>query len=145
MKKFFAALCSVMTFFAACILLAGCGDHPVKGKWQRDDGEYYVVGVPETLEFNTDFFGRCFFSFNGVKAYCSSERETALGTEYYFSYSEKTGGGALFDPEVCGVSAAVRTDPQTGNLILFQFSSSKMSGMPDVSSREEMIYLPLGA
>ncbi len=142
MKKSMAVILSAALAFAACVLFAGCGDHPVKGRWQRDDGEYYIVGVPETLTFETNFFGKCYFSYAGERAYLSSEREGFEGTEYYFSFSERTGGGALFDPEIRGFSAAVRIDETTGNLILFQFSCSKMEGgNPDVSSREVMTYL----
>lgn len=142
MKKSLAVVICAIVSLLSCILFAGCGDHPVKGTWHKDDGEYYVVGVPDTLTFETNFFGKCYFSYAGEKAYLSSERESAEGTEYYFSFSEKTGGGALFDPEVRGFSAAVRIDEATGNLILFQFSCSKMEGgYPDVSSREIITYL----
>lgn len=134
MKKILTVISLAVILLATCFTFTGCGDHPLKGTWTLDDGEYYNSVVIDSLTFDTNLLGKCYLSFADEKAYLSSEREGTDGTEYYFSFSEKTGGGSLFDPEVRGFGAKVRIDSETGNLILLEFYCSKMNGYQDVSS-----------
>lgn len=144
-KKFSLLAGALIALCALLVMFSACGSHELEGSWNRDDGEYYTTGVPETLTFGCDFFGRCYLDYYGYKAYLSSERESTGGTEYYFSFSEKTGGGALLDPEVRGFSAKVVLSVDGETLTLAHFSSSKMGSGADVYCDEQMTYLRAGA
>lgn len=135
MKKTASIIVLVLISICICFVFTACGSHPLKGNWQYVQGQedYNVISL-DTLTFDTDFLGRCYFSFAGEKAYLSDENQESDGVHYNFSYSQKTGGGTLLAPEARGFSIEARLDESSGELILISFSCSKMNGYEDVSS-----------